>query len=407
MGGSGGGGFVKRPGVPGIAPMNDEISTTDYEPSRAVASGPRPARLGLIVNPIAGMGGSVGLHGTDDETYRTAEALGATPIAGKRAARALSELASALPDIDILSASGSMGENTARAAGFDPSVIPVLSDPTTSDDTINAVRVMESEKVSLILFAGGDGTARDIVGEVGDGIPVLGIPTGVKMHSAVFGNTPEAAGSMAARFLKFPGHVKVVPREVLDAGGEPGKVADFSVASVPFVRDLLQPGKATTALGDDSSVDRLCAALAAGMACEHVYILGPGTTVARILDHLGLDGTLAGVDVVVNGRVVIANATATQLLEMIEAGRPATIYLGVIGGQGFLLGRGNQQISPEVIEGVGEQNVMILAAEEKVRALDPPVLRVDAGVETSRPVMVGYRRVHTATGRSTVMKVVT
>ena len=381
--------------------MNHEapISDCDTPP-------PATARLGLIVNPIAGMGGSVGLHGTDGDSYRRAEALGATRIAAKRAGRALYHLVSSVPGADIVTVSGNMGADAARAAGFDPEVVSVASEPTTSEDTMTAARAMHSVGVGLILFAGGDGTARDIVREVGDKVPVLGIPTGVKMHSAVFGNTPEAAGAMAARFLNSEGRMRVVPREVLDAAGVPGEVAGFSVASVPFARDLLQPGKATMSLGDDSSLDRLCASLAAGMTPGHVYILGPGTTVARILEHLDLSGTLPGVDVVLDGQVAIANATTGQLLQLLDDGHPATIYLGVIGGQGFLLGRGNQQLSPEVIERVGEQNVVILAGEEKVRLLDPPVLRVDTGVETSRPVMLGYRRVHTAPGRSLVMKVI-
>ena len=386
--------------------MNHENPDTEHQASRGGTPMPGAARLGLIINPIAGMGGSVGLHGTDGDSYRRAEALGAARIAGKRAGRALYQLASSLPDAALVTVSGSMGADAARAAGFDPDVVSDASEPTTSEDTRTAARAMQGAAVDLILFAGGDGTARDIVGAVDDKVPVLGIPTGVKMHSAVFGNTPEAAAAMAVRFLGSAGRMRVVPREVLDVAGGPGEVTGFSVASVPFARDLLQPGKATMSLGDDSSLDRLCASLAAGMAPGHVYILGPGTTVARILGHLDLPGTLAGVDVVLDGRVAVANATADQLLRLLDGGRPATIYLGVIGGQGFLLGRGNQQLSPQVIERVGEENVVILAGEEKVRLLDPPVLRVDTGVEASRPVMLGYRRVHTAPGRSLVMRVV-
>ena len=365
-----------------------------------------PPRLGLIVNPIAGMGGSVGLHGTDGDTYRKAARLGAAPIAGKRAVRALGVLEGSVPELDLLTASGTMGEEAATRAGLAPVVVATPSNPTSARDTRELASVLKSAGVSLILFAGGDGTARDIVGEVEADVPVVGIPTGVKMHSAVFGHTPESAGAMAARFLNSPHQVPLVPREVLDASGGPGRIAGFSVASVPFVRDLLQPGKATVPLGDDGSIDRLCASIAAGMAEDHVYVLGPGTTVARVTDHLGLDGTVAGVDAVVNGQLVLADATERQLLELLDGGLPSTILLGVIGGQGFLLGRGNQQIGPAAIRRVGEENVMILAGEEKVRSLDPPVLRVDTGVETSEPVMLGYRRVHTAPGRSTVMKVV-
>ncbi len=352
------------------------------------------------------MGGSVGLHGTDGDTYLEAEQRGATPVAGKRAARALRQVATALPDLQVLAASGRMGEQAARQAGFHAAVVSVTSHPTTAADTRAVARAMKSAGVSLLLFAGGDGTARDVVAELGAGVPVIGIPTGVKMHSAVFGNTPEAAGAMAARFLQSPGQVQLVSREVLDAAGEPGQVAGFSIASVPFVRDLLQPGKSMGSLGDDSSLDRLCASLASRMAPDHLYVLGPGTTVARILHHLGLDGTVAGVDAVLDRRLVLTDATQQDLLDLLDGSRSATIFLGVIGGQGFLLGRGNQQISPAVIELVGEQNVMILAGEGKVRSLDPPVLRVDTGVEDSQPVMLGYRRIHTAPGRSIVMKVV-
>ena len=362
-------------------------------------------RLGLIINPIAGMGGAVGLHGTDGDSYLRAAEKGASPVAEKRAVRALHRLYSSHPGADITAASGRMGEDAARKSGFDPDTVPVRSGQTTSEDTKAAARAMKSAGAALILFAGGDGTARDVVEAVGAEAPILGIPTGVKMHSAVFGATPEAAGDMAARFVKSPDRMRVIPREVLDAGG-PGEVTGFSIASVPYVRELLQTGKAVSPIGGGGRVDRLCADLAAGLAPDRLYILGPGTTTKRILGHLGLPAAAAGVDAVLNNEAVLFDAAESQLLELLETGRRAAVVLGVIGGQGFLLGRGNQQISPAVIERVGEENIMILADEEKVRRLDPPVLRVDTGVESSRPVMLGYRRVHTAPGRSIVMKVV-
>ncbi|MYF26824.1 MAG: hypothetical protein F4211_05880 [Acidimicrobiia bacterium] len=142
------------------------------------------------------------------------------------------------------------------------------------------------------------------------------------------------------------------------------------------------------------------------MESDRLYVLGPGTTTARILAHLGLEGTLVGVDVVLNQGLLSEDVTEAGLLGLLDGSRPATLYLGVIGGQGFLLGRGNQQISPEVVHRIGEGNIIILAGEEKLLRLDPPVLRVDVGVDTASPVLLGYRRVYTSPVRSTVMKVV-
>ena len=362
--------------------------------------------LGVIINPIAGMGGSVGLHGTDGEARRRAEALGAVPIAGKRAIRGLRRLGAA-PGARVLAAGGPMGEDIVRSLGWEAETAgPPPSAPTTREDTQAAARAMREAGVDLLLFAGGDGTARDIAEAVGRRIPLLGIPTGVKMHSAVFGGAPEAAGELAARFLQNPGGVELRKREVLDVQPDSGEVGGFLMVSVPYARGLLQSGKATSPVGDDRLLDMLCAEIAGEMEPDRLYILGPGTTVGMVLEHLGLEGTMTGVDAVANGRLAARDASEARLLELLAEGRGAAIILGVIGGQGFLLGRGNQQLSPPVVRRVGEDNVIILASEEKLRSLDPPVLRVDMGVEEPDPALLGYRQVRTAPGQSIIMKVV-
>ena len=353
------------------------------------------------------MGGRVGLHGTDGAAYQQAKRRGATPVAEKRAARAMRRLAASVPNLELWTGAGEMGETAAKASSIALVTIPVLSSRTTSEDTKAVVAAMRDEKVDLILFAGGDGTARDIVDAIGTEPPILGIPTGVKMHSPVFGVTPEATGEVAARFLRSPSQIPLQLREVLDAEAHSGNVTGFAVASVPYVRGLLQWGKAAPSLGGSRALDLLCAWLADDLEPDHLYVLGPGTTTMRILDHMGLHGTMTGVNVLLDSQLSVVDASEAQLLEILESGRRATIVLGVVGGQGFLLGRGNQQISPAVIQMVGEENVMILASEDKIRSLDPPVLSVDAGIDISQPVMLGYRRVHTAPGKSVVMKVVT
>lgn len=363
-------------------------------------------KLGVIINPIAGMGGAVGLHGTDGGAHRRAAALGAVPIAQKRARRGLRGPCS-LPELRIWAAAGEMGAEAVRSLGREAATVgEVGAGPTTREDTQAAARAMREAAVDLILFAGGDGTARDIASVIGEGTPLLGIPTGVKMHSGVFGATPEEAGETAARFLAQSGRDSLRTREVLDAAPDGGAVESFLTAQVPYVRGLLQAGKSLSGAADDRALDLLCAETAREMMPGRLYILGPGTTVGRIKDHLGLAGTMAGVDAVADGRLVAGDASSSRLLELLAEGREATIVLGVIGGQGFLLGRGNQQISPEVIRRAGEENVLILAGEEKLRLLDPPVLRVDLGTEQPAPALLGYRRVRTAPGRRTIMKVV-
>ena len=161
-------------------------------------------KLGLIVNPIAGMGGRVGLKGTDGEAaLARARQLHAPQEASARAVQALEVLASGAVEVRILTCPADMGEDEARAAGLSPTlVVDQAAGPTTSGDTRRAAREMARHGVDLLLFAGGDGTARDILDTVGGTTTSLGIPAGVKIHSAVFGATPREAGRAALAFLQ-------------------------------------------------------------------------------------------------------------------------------------------------------------------------------------------------------------
>jgi predicted polyphosphate/ATP-dependent NAD kinase len=363
-------------------------------------------KLGLIVNPIAGMGGSVGLHGTDGDTYVRAEKLGAKPISNKRAARAIRKLSSHRQDFRLWVGAGDMGERVARKAGFSPAVINVTSGRTGPEDTRTVAATMQDREIDLILFAGGDGTAREIVAQVGTKVPILGVPTGVKMHSAVFATSPEAAGELATRFVVSPSHVPTHEREVMDIDPEGNELARLLVASVPFAPSFLQSGKSNSPVGADSAIARLCAGLADGLKEDHIYVVGPGTTTNRIMEHLGISAPATAVNVLIGRTLLASDVSESQILDLLREYRgQASIILGVIGGQGFLLGRGNQQISSEVVAHVGEENVMVLASEEKLARLDPPVLWVDTGIEEAAPIMTGYRRVHTGPGKSVVMRV--
>jgi predicted polyphosphate/ATP-dependent NAD kinase len=397
-------------------------------------------RLGLLVNPIAGMGGRAGLHGTDGPALAEARALGAEPVSALRARRTVARLLRALAPagedvtsaVTVLAPAGAMGGSLLDELGWPYEPLPgsgpghdatVPSTPTPADaptaaaDTRHFVRAMVQQGVSLLLFAGGDGTARDVAAaleETGGGpvpVAVVGIPAGVKMHSSVFALTPEAAADIAAAYLAAPDRVGRREAEVVDRLEVHGPPELITTMPVPAAQAGLQGAKsagsvAATRAGDLADLAALGSQVAATMRPGRLYLLGPGTTVAAVSQALGLEGTLLGVDAVLDQRVLARDASEQELHRLLDAHPEASVVLGVIGGQGFLLGRGNQQLSPAVLDRVGASNVVILAAAGKVSALDPPVLWVDVGDDAPASVLAGYQRVHTAPGRSTVLKVI-
>lgn len=371
--------------------------------------------IGLIVNPIAGLGGRVGLKGTDGVAEQ-ARALGATPFAAERASRALARLARELVrnehKLEIVAAGGAMGAELVRnehKLAFALKELPGASGPTTAADSRAAAAELVRRGVELILFAGGDGTARDVHSVVGDRVPLLGIPTGVKMHSSVFAASPESAGEVAAAFLAAGSSRRLREAEIVDLDEDAAREGRIEVrlhgaALVPDDRLRMQPAKARSAPSDEAAVDAACRELAEGMDPRRIYVLGPGTTTRRVAEHLGLPKTLLGVDAVRAGRLVGSDLGERELLQLLE-GQAATLVVGVVGGQGALLGRGNQQLSPAVVRLIGLENVEVVAGLRKLLALDPPWLRVDTGDPGLDSDLAGYRRVHVAPRRDLVFKV--
>jgi predicted polyphosphate/ATP-dependent NAD kinase len=352
-------------------------------------------RLGLIVNPVAGLGGRVGLKGTDGrEIVRRALELGAQPVAPVRADRALSRLERHRDGITIVAGARAMGGDAAREHGFETEVVDVAEE-TSADDTRAAAAEMERRRVDLILYAGGDGTTRDIVDAVGTRVPILGIPTGVKMHSGVFATSPEAAGDLAAsQFELREAEVMDIDEEALRDGRVSAQL--YGVATVPRDRTRVQHPKAGSR-GGDAGLEALCRELAIE-AGEGLWLFGPGTTTGKILSHLGIEGTLLGIDAIEDGQPAGLDLSESQLLGLLD-GRTARVVVSVVGGQGYVLGRGNQQLSPEVIR---RGDLVVIASLEKLIALDPQRLLVDTGdVELDRELS-GYRRVRVAPGHTVV-----
>jgi predicted polyphosphate/ATP-dependent NAD kinase len=227
------------------------------------------------------------------------------------------------------------------------------------------------------------------------------------MRSGVFGTTPEAAGDAARRYLADPGRYALLDAEIVDtseAGDVFGSVLQGS-ARVPAMGGSLQASKSAAPRSDEAALEALCGNLAEAMEPGRLYLLGPGTTTARISGRLGLGSTLLGVDAVRDGRLVGADLDERGILALLDETGEATLVLGVIGSQGFLLGRGNQQISAEVVARVGAANLVVIAGADKILALEPPCLQVDLGDPGEPPVLDGYVRVHTAPGRSIMLRV--
>jgi predicted polyphosphate/ATP-dependent NAD kinase len=369
-------------------------------------------RLGLLVNPIAGMGGRVALKGTDGpRALRLARERGATPVAPGRARRALMRLVTDEPHQRVIAAPGQMGASLAEAAGLE---VEVTGDPppgaTGPEDTREAAAAMLRRRVDLLLFAGGDGTARDIHDAVGSRLPLVGIPTGVKMHSGVFAASPEAAAAAATAYLRAGDVADLREAEIADVdedAARANRVATrlYGTARVPRQPTLMMGTKVASVPNGDAGLDALCREIAQSMQEGCLYLLGPGTTTGRILGHLGLSGTLLGVDAVRDARLVATDLDEAGLLELLAEASSVTLVLGVVGGQGALLGRGNQQLSPSVLRRTSR--LEIVAAADKLLALNPPVLRVDTGDDDLDRQLAGYRRVRVAPCRTIVMRLAT
>ena len=341
-------------------------------------------RIGVVVNPIAGMGGRVGLKGTDGKVAEARER-GAEPRAPDRALAALESLAAAGETVELVTYGDPMGASVARDAGFDPEVVGTPADPegTTSEDTRAAVEAFVKAGVDAILFVGGDGTAVDVaetLADLDDQTPILGVPAGVKIYSSVFGVSPRAAGRIVATFTETEqAEVNDIDEDAF-RGGE--VVTELrAVATVP-VAEQRQSAKQ---LGG-GTVETLAEGVAESVDPGVTYVLGPGSTVGAIKSALGFEGTALGVDVWRDGEVLVEDAAESDILAAL--GERNVIVVSPIGGQGFVFGRGNQQLSPDVIR---QCDLEVVASRRKLD--DIGTLRVDTGDETLDEELRGWLKV--------------
>jgi predicted polyphosphate/ATP-dependent NAD kinase len=335
-------------------------------------------RIGFVINPVAGMGGVVGLKGTDGRVGE-ARSLGAVPQAGNRAKITL-DLLKKDRDLLFLTCSGEMGETILKETGITGfRVVFTGKRESSAEDTKSAVQEFLDSGVDLILFCGGDGTARDVFSVAGKTVPLLGIPAGVKMYSGVFAITPAAAAEIVAGL----GMTTLRDAEIMDVDEEAYRsglltTRLFGIARVPVLEGMVQISKQVFEEADEERAKaEIARFIGEVMLPDTLYILGAGTTTEAIARNLGVPKTLLGVDIIKNGAVVTQDADEKTLRRLVETEKDIRIVISPIGAQGFILGRGNQQISAAVIRKTGTGNIIVVATPHKLR--ETPELLVDTG----------------------------
>ena len=350
--------------------------------------------IGLIVNPVAGMGGSVGLKGTDGEMYKRALELGAQPITPGRTGDVLFHIRNK-GRIALFVAPGKMGGEYVKGFNMPVTAIGTVGNETSAEDTKRIAGEMLSHGVELLIFVGGDGTARDVYDAIGLNIPVVAVPSGVKIFSSVFAVSARAAAEMVDAFVESTG---VTEEEVLDIDEDAfrgGRLASrlYGYLLVPNVKRSLQAGKEASSVSASSveSKKEIAAYIVETMDKEALYLLGPGTTLKAITDEMGLPKTLLGVDAAFAGKLVGTDVNEKGILDLFKRYEKKRIIVTPIGGNGFIFGRGSKPFTPEVIKQVGREHIIVVGTRDKVNKLD--CLRVDTGdVEVDR-LLSGYMEV--------------
>ena len=350
--------------------------------------------FGLIINPIAGMGGKVALKGTDGEDIlAAARARGAKPEAQDKAERALKKLLSLYDRLLIKTASGTMGEDICRKLVLRYEVVYWAAESTTASDTVCAAKSIAAAGIDLLIFAGGDGTARNIYEAVKSDTPVLGIPAGVKIQSAVFALDPETAGAIAAE-IAGDAPMTASLREVVDLDEDAYRTGHVSAALygfmlVPNRPQSIQTMKQGGFSSEQNQLKGIAAHLNAHLEAGCYYAVGSGTTAKCLSRLLGLEYELLGVDILRDRQLIVKDATEEQLWQYAKEGN-LRIIVSPIGGQGFLFGRGNHQFSASVLEAVGKGNITVVSTVEKLLSIPNYTPRVDCGNPEVNASLHGY-----------------
>ena len=363
-------------------------------------------RLGLIINPVAGIGGRVALKGSDgEEIQRLAMQRGAIPLAEQRMQQALQMLVEYKDQIHIFTAANSMGENLSKSLGFEVTVVnPIIESQTCADDTEKTVQLCVEQGIDLLLFAGGDGTARNVfraLSNMSTAPPVIGVPAGCKIHSSVYAVTPAHAGELLSLIVKGRA-LALTEASVMDIDEDEFRhdrvrAKLHGYLNVPAENQFMQNMKEGGIKHEEITLQDIAAFMVETMDDDVLYLIGSGTTPKAILDELQLPHTLLGIDAVMDHQLLASDVDEKQIQGLLKNHKKVRLIITIIGGQGHVFGRGNQQISPEVIRRIGHDNIVIISTPEKIQSLNGQPMRVDTGDEKLNkslygmvPVITGY-----------------
>lgn len=343
-------------------------------------------RIGLLVNPVAGMGGKVGLKGTDGVVHKAIQR-GATPVAYDKTVEMLCYFQKNLKNNDIswFTATADMGAHELNTAGITNFTIiySPLESKTTSEDTKKLCQQLLLCDLDLLVFCGGDGTARDIFSVVDKKIPLLGIPSGVKMYSGVFGITAEATAKILLEFLSNT--LRVGDVEIMDLDEERYRKGEWNIRLFGIAKGIVEPhyvqvGKASYESVDDTAIkDELSEHIEDEMKqhMEYLFLFGPGGTIEYIANTLNIKNTLLGIDAVYDKQNIGVDLNEKQILTLLNKYKKVKVILSPIGAQGFILGRGNLPLSASVIKKIGIENIIVVSTPSKIS--HTPLIRVDTG----------------------------
>lgn len=218
------------------------------------------------------------------------------------------------------------------------------------------------------------------------------------MYSAVFAYTPRDAAEI---LNEFDGGVE--EREIMDIDEEAFRRGEFRVKLKGYalapIHQKIQAGKE---IFYDNGKEEIAEWVLENMEKDVIYIVGGGSTTWQIKKALGIDGSFLGIDVIKGGKLLYKDAGEREIKKFLKG--KAKIIVSPLGKQGFIFGRGNQPISPEIIKKVGKENIIVVATKNKLNSID--CLKVDTGDKKIDEMLRGYIEVITGYKETKIMKVI-